>query len=80
MEYLISGGLTVLFISGLIVLNKEISKRPTYEDVENKYTEIKLCKEIHKSTDEKLACLPDVKKSLTQIETKIDMLLKNGKK
>jgi len=79
MEYLISGGLLVFFISGLVVLNKEVSRRPTFKELEDKYTEVKLCKEIHKSVNEKLECLPEVKKTLTQIETKIDILLKNGK-
>jgi len=79
MEYLISGGLLVFLISGLVVLNKEVSRRPTFKELEDKYTEVKLCKEIHKSVNEKLECLPEVKKTLTQIETKIDILLKNGK-
>lgn len=79
MEYLMSGGLLLFLISSLVVINKEITKRPTYKDVEDKYTEIKLCKEIHKTVNEKLDCLPEMKKSLTQIETKIDILIKNGK-
>ena len=80
MEYWISGGLFLLFISGIICLNKEVAKRPTYKEVEDKYTEIKLCKEVHKNEDEKLACLPEMKDTLTEIKTKIDMLLNNGNK
>ena len=81
MEQLISYipvGLMVLFIGGLIVVNKEIAKRPTFKETEDKYTEIKLCNEIHKRVDEKLDCIPDIKKTVTQIETKIDILLKNN--
>ena len=71
-------GLMVLFIGGLIAVNKEIAKRPTFKETEDKYTEIKLCNEIHKRVDEKLDCIPDIKKTVTQIETKIDILLRNN--
>ena len=70
-------GLMALFIGGLIAVNKEITKKPTYKEVEDKFTEIKLCNQIHKSVDEKLECIPEIKKTVIQIETKIDMLLKN---
>ena len=78
MELILSGGLLVFFISGLILVNKEVTKRPTYQEVEDKYTEIKLCNEIHKTTNEKLGCIPEIKDTVARLETKIDILL-NGK-
>jgi hypothetical protein len=78
MEYLISGGLLVFFISGLIALNKQITDRPTFKDVDRNYKKIEVCDEIHKSIEEKLSYLPEIQKSITQIETKMDILLKNN--
>lgn len=77
-QYIPISGLLVFLISSLVVINKELSKRITFKEAEDKYKEKNVCDEIHRSVNEKLACLPDVKKSLTQIETKIDILL-NGK-
>jgi Tfp pilus assembly protein PilO len=78
-EFIPIGGVVLIFIGGLIAVNKEIAKRPTFKETEERYKKTEVCDEIHKSVQEKLACLPEVKKSLTQIETKIDILLKNGK-
>jgi hypothetical protein len=72
-------GLGTIFILGLIAVNKEVGKRPTFKDADERYKKTEVCNEIHKSVNEKLECLPEVKKSLTQIETKIDILLSNGK-
>lgn len=80
MEYLLSGGLLVFFISGLIILNKQIVERPTFKDADRRYKEAKVCDEIHKAVNEKLECIPAIKKTVTQIETKIDILLKNNAK
>lgn len=80
MEYLLSGGLLIFFISGLVVLNTKVAKRPTFKEADDRYKKAEVCNVIHKSVDEKLACLPEMKKSLTQIETKIDILLKNNGK
>ena len=71
------GAVTLLFIGGLIAANKEIAKRPTYKEMEDKYTERKLCDEIHKNVTEKLDCIPEIKKVVTQIETKLDILINN---
>ena len=71
-------GLMILFIGGLIVVNKEIIKRPTFKDTDDKYKNKEVCDEIHKSVNEKLECIPDIKKTVIQIETKIDILLKNN--
>ena len=77
-ELIPAGAITLIFIGGLIAVNKQIAKRPTYKEVEEKYTEIKLCGEIHKNLNEKVACLPEIKTTLTQIETKINILLENN--
>jgi len=79
MEYLISGGLLVFFIGGLVVLNKEVSRRPTFKETDERYKKAEVCDEIHKSVNEKLDCLPEIKETVTEIKTKIDILLKNGK-
>ena len=78
MEYLLSGGLLLFFISGLIVLNKQITERPTYKDADRRYKELKVCDEIHKSVNEKLECLPAIKETVTEIKAKIDILLMNN--
>ena len=78
MEIYIPIGLMVLFIGGLIMVNKEIVKRPTFKDSEERYKKIEVCNEIHKSVDEKLNCIPEIKTTVTQIETKIDILLRNN--
>lgn len=72
------GALTLFYIMGLVAANKEISKRPTFREIEDKYTEAKVCKAIHTAVDEKLECLPEIKKTVAQIEVKIDMLLHKG--
>jgi hypothetical protein len=77
-ELIPAGTVTLIFICGLIAVNKQIAKRPTYKEIEEKYTEIKLCNEIHKSTNEKLDCIPKIKDIVARLETKVDILL-NGK-
>jgi Tfp pilus assembly protein PilO len=75
---LIPVGMLIIFIGGLIAANREVSKRPTYKEMEEKYTEQKVCKAEMNSLIEKVECLPEIKKTVIQIETKIDILL-NGK-
>ena len=79
-EFIPFGAVTIIFIGGMIALNKGISKRPTYKEIEEKYTQTKLCEQIHKNVDEKLACLPEIKDTVTQIKTKIDIFLENNHK
>ena len=75
---LIPFGLILLVISSLMVVKDKLKDKISHKEAEDKFQEIKLCKEIHKSVNEKLNCLPEMKKSLTQIEIKIDTLLKNN--
>ena len=70
-------GLMVLFIGGLIAVNKEIVKRPTLIDSDDRYKKKEVCDEIHKSVDEKLECIPVIKDTLARVETKVDILLNN---
>lgn len=76
-------GIAVSLISvsvAVLKLNRSNNKNGlTYNAADKKYKKIEVCDEIHKNVDEKLSCLPEIKKSVTQIETKIDMLLNNGK-
>ena len=76
---IVNGVLSVIFIGGLIALNKEVTKRPTFKETDERYKKAEVCDEIHKSVNEKLDCLPEIKETVTEIKTKIDILLKNGK-
>lgn len=65
----------------ILKLNKNNNKNGlTSDTADKKYKKIEVCDEIHKNVNEKLACLPEIKKSVTQIETKIDILIKNNGK
>ena len=78
--YILPAGLIIFGISSLIAVKVGLVNRPTFKDVKKEYRKKELCDEVHKSVDEKLACLPDIKKDVTEIKTKIDMFLqKNGK-
>lgn len=75
MELIIPSGLFLLMIGSIIAVKVELAKRPTFKDTDEKYKEVKVCDVIHKSVTEKLKCIPDIKTTVTQIETKIDILL-----
>jgi len=77
-EYIFSGAITTIIIGSLIMVNKELVRRPTFEDVDKIAPKKEVCIEVHKSVNEKLECIPDIKKSVIQIETKIDILLNNN--
>ncbi len=78
--YILPAGLIIFGISSLIAVKVGLEKRLTFRDSEKRYQKKELCDEIHKSVDEKLACLPDIKSEVTEIKTKIDIFLqKNGK-
>ena len=65
--------LGVLSFVGVVIKARKTSK--------NHFQTQKMCDEVHKHVDEKLECLPAIQKSVTQIETKIDIFLEaNGKK
>lgn len=77
-QYIPMGGMFIVFIGGLIAMNKDMVKRPTFKEADDRYKEKKVCDVIHKSVEEKLDCIPEIKTTVTQIETKIDILLKNN--
>jgi hypothetical protein len=79
MEYLIPGGLLVFFISSLICVNMELTKRPTFKESDDRYKKTEVCEEIHKAVKEKLDCIPIIKDTVVRLETKMDILLKNGR-
>ncbi|MGD0336713.1 MAG: hypothetical protein ABSB18_06400 [Candidatus Omnitrophota bacterium] len=47
----------------------------TLIEADKRYTEIKLCQQIHKNTDEKLTCIPEIKDTVARLETKVDILI-----
>lgn len=49
----------------------------TVSDGDKRWTEINVCKEIHKRADDKLDCIPEIKEAVTRLETKMDILLNN---
>ena len=80
MEYIFPISLATLMIGSLIAVKVQLAKKPSYKDANKMYQDKKVCEEIHKSVSEKLECIPDIKKTVTQIETKIDIFLeRNGK-
>jgi hypothetical protein len=69
-------GLVISMVSVSVAVLKLNNGKVKNSNTDNKYKKIELCDEIHKNVDEKLACLPEIKKVVTQIETKVDMLMK----
>ncbi len=61
----------VVIIGGLISINKEITKRPTFKEVDETYKKKEVCDEIHKSINEKLEPIPKMQKILTKIAIKM---------
>lgn len=76
----VDGALATLFIGGLITLNRQMAKRPTFTDTDERYKKTEVCDEIHRAVNEKLECLPEVKDTLARLETKVDIILKNNGK
>lgn len=73
-------GLIILLVGGLVAVKVEMAKRPTFKEVDAVYKKEEVCDEIHKSVNEKLDDIPDIKTTVTEIKTKIDIFLaKNGK-
>ena len=71
-------GLLVFFITSLVAVKVELSRRPSYKEIDTTHQKKELCDEIHRNVNEKLECLPEIKTTLTQVETKIDILLRNN--
>ncbi len=69
MELILPGSLFVFMMGGLIMVHRKLDKRPTWEQVNERFKETKVCNEIHKSITEKLDTLPGMQESLTRIET-----------
>ena len=78
--YLPISGFILVVIGGLISVKVELTKRPTYDDADKRYKDSKVCDEIHKNITEKLECLPEIKKNVIQIETKLDAIIKHNNK
>lgn len=61
-----------------IDVQKAIDERPTFRDTDRRYKKIEVCDEMHKSVDEKLDCIPEIKDTVVRLETKMDILLKSN--
>ena len=80
-QVLIPTGLLVLVIGSLIGVKVALKDKPSFKQTEERYQKKELCNEIHKSVTEKLDCIPTIKETVTRLETKVDILVKNnGKK
>ena len=51
----------------------------TVNEADKRYKQVIVCDEVHKSIDEKLGCIPEIKDTVARLDTKVDILLKNGK-
>ena len=51
----------------------------TVNDADRRYKQVIVCDEVHKSIDEKLGCIPEIKDTVARLDVKVDILLKNGK-
>lgn len=78
-EYKLIGGLLLLIIGMIVAVKVELAKRPSFKEADDRYKDTKSCTAVHKSVDEKLKCLPDIKDRTTRIETKIDIFLEKKK-
>lgn len=77
--YLPIGSLLIFIIGSLVVVKVNLKDKISYKDADERYKKAEVCDEIHKSVNEKLNCLPEIKETVTEIKTKIDILLQNGK-
>ena len=77
----IPAGLLILGIGSLVAVRVGLAKRPTFKEAREEFKETKVCDEIHKSVQDKIQHLPEMRDRLIGIETKIDLLITtNGKK
>jgi len=74
-EVLLNGGVFLFLLTSLVAVKVELSKRPTFRDSEKKFRDQPVCDERHKSVEEKLNCIPEVKDTLARVETKVDLLI-----
>ena len=82
----------LVVIFGLVMtmkIDKKLKDVPTFKDTENIYSRRDMCqqrhlaeealrKEVHKSINEKLNCIPEIQETVTKIKTTVDLILKNG--
>ena len=80
MGHYITGGMLLFLITSIIWVKTEITKRPTCNEVDKKYVPKESCDIITKNFQEKLECIPEMKKSIVRIETKLEILLERREK
>ncbi|KKM04952.1 hypothetical protein LCGC14_1759080 [marine sediment metagenome] len=69
MEFLLPGGLLVFMLSALVIVKVDLAKRPTWTEANKRFKDTKVCDEIHKSVNEKLECIPEIKETVIEIRT-----------
>ena len=80
MEELVPYIPTGIFVAAVIFMKVELNKRPTFKETDKRYTNKEVCLKEHEGVNEKLNCIPEIKDTVTEIKTKIDIFLQeNGK-
>ena len=77
--YIPVGGMFIFLITGFIGLKVSLRDRPTFSQTERRYTKKEVCDQARKSFEEKVNDIPNIKETVTRLETKIDFIIKNGK-
>ena len=72
------GGLILFAVTSIVWIKTEMTKRPTYDETNDKYTAKDSCRLITQHFQDTLNCIPDMKESMTRIETKLDIWMKNN--
>lgn len=73
-------GISLLSVSVAVLrLNKSKSNgNLTCSEADKRYKQIIVCDEVHKRTDEKLQCIPEIKTDVTKIKVGLGLLLKKS--
>ena len=80
LPHLPSGALFIMLIGSVIAIREKLKEKPSYDVTEKRYMKKEVCEEVHKSIDEKLNCIPEMRTSLTEVKVKLDILIKNSVK
>ena len=73
--YLPLGGLIIFGIGSIVAVKVGLGKKPSYKEVDKIYVRKEVCNKEHEYVKEKLDCIPEIKETVTEIKTKIDILL-----
>lgn len=70
-------GMLIFIFGSLLAVKYDMAKRPTFKEADDRYKDVGVCDEKHKNVDEKLDCIPEIKETVIEIKTKIDIFLSN---